>query len=176
MSCDDPPAWSPVWRTVPARFQRAGASENVAEPDRPSESEELPPDKTLRVRGASSTNQNNPSVGLYVELQMNRRHSELLRFFMSFFVVINFTKLSLSSLVHNYERSITQLLYLNHNRRQKAKLHLSVSCTFSQTFKGSSDWHCWNLWFATWPRPYLGKTNAAHHKLYCKLYSTKQNQ
>ena len=59
-SCDDPPAWTLVLRTVPVRFQRAGALENVAEPDRPSGSEELPPAKTLRV---SPTNENRPFVG-----------------------------------------------------------------------------------------------------------------
>lgn len=45
-----PPAWSPVWRRVPARFLRAGALENAAEPDRPSGCEEPPPAKTLKVR------------------------------------------------------------------------------------------------------------------------------
>lgn len=48
--CDGPPAWSPVWRRVPAKFPRAGALENAAEPDRPSGSEELPPAKILKVR------------------------------------------------------------------------------------------------------------------------------
>lgn len=59
--CDVPPAWSPVWKTVLARFQRVGALENVAEADRPSGSEELHPGKTLRVRG-SSRNQSEQSV------------------------------------------------------------------------------------------------------------------
>ena len=53
--CDGPLVWSPAWRRVPARFQRAGALENAAEPDRPSGSEELPPGKTLKVRVARSS-------------------------------------------------------------------------------------------------------------------------
>lgn len=58
--CDGPPAWSPVWRTAPARFQRAGALENAAEPDRPSRSEELLPARILRVRGEGPTTNNFP--------------------------------------------------------------------------------------------------------------------
>lgn len=50
--CDTPPAWSLTWRRVQAKSLRAGALENVAEPDRPSGSEEPLPAKTLKVGGA----------------------------------------------------------------------------------------------------------------------------
>lgn len=50
--CGGPPVWSPVWRRVLARSQRAGVSESAAEPGRRSGSEELHPAKTLKVRWA----------------------------------------------------------------------------------------------------------------------------
>lgn len=48
--CDDHLALNPVWRTVPAKFQRVGVSENAVEPDRPSGSGEPLPAKTQKVR------------------------------------------------------------------------------------------------------------------------------